>query len=601
MWTNDSQRILLDNFDTIYNSPSHLYHSALPLSPSSSWLSECYSSELSLEVRVVMGLPAGWGMCSRTVLLNDSPWTLSYWNNTIAVGSGHRDILILDAITGSQTAVLPGHTDAVRSLTFSSDGISLVSGSHDKTVKLWDVQTGGVVKTFYGHTDKIWSVSISADHTTIASGSEDNTLRLWNIEMGECHHTIEQPTTVDCTSFSPTDPQYLLSVSGTTAQHWDIDGNKVGLKFISYNTAFSPDGTQLISYTGDHGDDVIVQHINSGATVAEFTAANGYFSPCCFSPDGRLVAVATGYNVCVWEITGSNPHLVETFVGHTHNITSIKFSSSSTLISASEDKSVKFWQIGASSTDPVVTDPNSTPLTSTPTKSVILKAKNSIIIPSDLPDGVMKTWGISTGHCKGSLQTLAEDSHQNNTQLIDSKLIFVWYAGNKINIWDAEKGELLQAIDALGSVKGLRVSGDGSKVFYLYEDFVQALDIWTGKAVGNVENQHGQTEILATDGSKVWVEVRSGYSAFIHGWDFGISGSSPVEFSNELPEMLHLNDTKVWETNVSGIKDVVTGKVILQLPERFGKVVHVQWGIQYLVVSFRSKEALILDFSHMLL
>ena len=601
MWANDSQRILLDNFDTIYNSPSHLYHSALPLSPSSSWLSECYSSELSLEVRVVRGLPAGWGMCYRTVLLDDHPWTLSYWNNTIAVWSVHRDIIILDAITGSQTTVLPGHADAVRSLTFSSDGISLVSGSHDRTVKLWDVQTGGVVKTFYGHTNIIWSVSISADHTTIASGSEDKTLRLWNIEMGECHHTIEQPEIVFSTSFSPTDPQYLLSVTGTTAQQWDIDGNKVGHTFISYNIVFSPDGTQFISYTGDDGDDVIVQHINSGATVAEFSAANCCFSPCCFSPDGRLVAVATGYNVCVWDITGSNPHLVETFVGHVYNITAIKFSSSSTLISASEDKSVKFWQISASSTDPVVTDPNSTLLTSAPTKSVILKAKDSVIIPRDLPDGVMKTWGISTGHCKESLQTLAEDSHQNNTQLIDSKLIFVWYAGKKINIWDAERGELLQAIDVLGSVKDLRVSGDGSKVFYLYKDFIQAWDIWTGKAVGNVGGQCGLAEILATDGSKVWVEVRERYSVFIYGWDFGISGSSPVELPNKLPERLYINDTKVWETNLSRIKDVVSGKVILQLPERFGKVVHVQWGVQYLVVSFRSKEVLILDFSHMLL
>ena len=163
MWTNDSKRILLEHFDIIHNSPSHLYHSALPFSPSTSWLHECYSLELSQEAKVVKGLLAEWGMCSRTVLSNNSPYTLSYWNNTIAVGSTHRDILILDAITGSQTAVLTGHTDEVRALIFSSDGTSLVSGSCDKTIKLWDVQTGGVVKTFCGHTHWVYSVSISAD------------------------------------------------------------------------------------------------------------------------------------------------------------------------------------------------------------------------------------------------------------------------------------------------------------------------------------------------------------------------------------------------------------------------------------------------------
>jgi WD40 repeat protein len=117
---------------------------------------------------------------------------LSYHNNSIAVGSEPGDIIILNAITGSQTAVLSGHTDEVNCLTFSSDGTSLVSGSDDCTVKLWDVQTGGVVKTFSGHTDWVWSVSISADCTIIASGSSDNTICLWNIQTGECQHVIRQ-------------------------------------------------------------------------------------------------------------------------------------------------------------------------------------------------------------------------------------------------------------------------------------------------------------------------------------------------------------------------------------------------------------------------
>jgi len=164
IWTNDSQQIILDNFDAIQDSPSHLYHSALLLTPSLSWLCACYSSELPEGVKVVRGLPEEWGGCSRTVLLNSHPQTLSYCNNTIVVGLKEGDILILDAITGSQMAVLSGHTDTVESLAFSSDGISLVSGSNDKTVKLWDVQTGGVVKTFHGHTGSVYCFNFSRLH-----------------------------------------------------------------------------------------------------------------------------------------------------------------------------------------------------------------------------------------------------------------------------------------------------------------------------------------------------------------------------------------------------------------------------------------------------
>jgi len=113
--------------------------------------------------------------------------------------------------------------------------------------------------------------------------------------------------------------------------------------------------------------------------------------------------------------------------------------------------------------------------------------------------------------------------------------------------------------------------------------------------------------ILATDGSKVWIKYTQVYTAYrlddtfgldAFGLDFGTPGSSPVKLSSKPPDRVHLNDTKFWETNTSRMKDRVTEKVIFQLPEEFGRAVHVQWGGRYLVVCFRSRAALILDFSH---
>ena len=181
----DSQRFILDCFDVIFGSPSRLYH-YLPFSPSSSWLRECYSSELSRALKVVGGLPAEWGMCSRTVSgFNGDLFALACWKDTIAIGWAARSITILDAITGARTAVLPGHTGGVRSLSFSSDGALLVSGSEDETVKLWDTQTGGVVKTFDGRAGSVLSVSISPDCKTIASGVCDGTIHIWDLQTGE--------------------------------------------------------------------------------------------------------------------------------------------------------------------------------------------------------------------------------------------------------------------------------------------------------------------------------------------------------------------------------------------------------------------------------
>ena len=591
-WTNDSQHFLLEHFDTIRNSPFYIYHSALPLSPSSSWFHKCYGTDPSLTVKVVKGLAGKWGKCSRTVLLGSCTPTLSYWNNTVAVGSETGDIMILDTITGSQTAVLSGHTDEVGCITFSSDGTSLVSGSDDRTVKLWDVQTGGVVKTFSGHTNWVYSVSISAGCTMIASGSDDHTIRLWDIQTEECQCIIEQQGYVHYVSFSPTNPQHLISLCDRKFWQWDTNGHQISPPSYASCVAFSPNGTQFVSC---YRAAVTVQNSDSRATMAKFQVANDNIQHCCFSLNGRLVAVAAGRAIYVWDITSSDPHLVETLIGHTEDITSLTFSSPSTLISASEDKSVKFWQISALSTDLVMTDLESASIPLPLVSSISLRARDGVAISCDA-DGVVKTWDIPASLCKALSKPPAEDYKDGDFKLVNSRLVFVWYRDGKINICDLEKGDFLLQADISGvRLLDLRISGDGSKIFCINVGFIQAWDIWTGEAVGKVETSSYRPKLLAMDGSKVWIENGVGHSVR---WDFGIAGSPSVELSTWPPSMLHLNDARLWDTSQCRIWDTVTGKVVFQLSKRFqGHIVEVQWNGQYLVISLDSAKELILEFS----
>ena len=594
-WTGDSKWFILDNFESIQDCPTRIYASALTLCPSSSWLHKYCTGDVKVVTR-----PAEWGTCTRTISCSDTPYSLAHWNNTIAAGFHQGDIIFFGALTGSQTAFLSGHTKRVESLVFSLDGTFLVSGSGDKTVRLWDVQTGRVIKTFHEHRGQIFSVSISADNTMIASGSEDKTVHLCNIKTGNFCILKGHKDYVTTATFSPTNPQLLLSASkDNTVRQWGTDGHQIGSTIPGYHVAFSPDGTQFVSL---NKETVTIRNTDSRMTVVEFNLADSAYW-CCFSPNGRFIATIYE-SIGLWDITGSDPSLIQTFLGHSSYITGLVFPSFLTLTSVSHDHSIKFWQVNASLLDPSSSGTESTSLISAPIRSVSLQAENDLAFSID-SEGDVKTWDILTGCCKKSYKTGLQNILYGDMQLIDGRLILVWCMEWKeeIHVEDVEKGRLQTISTHRKYNRGLKITGDGSRILHLDLSSIKVWDMWTGKSagkkgVGSGMNYFGSLHI---DGSKFL--VCSGKS--IQGWDFGVPGSAPTQFPvTSLPKS-HLNlienrDEDGQRITLARIEDSVTGKEVFQLCGRHTSPAVMQWDGQYLIAGYKSGEVSILDSSHFL-
>lgn len=556
---------------------------------------------------MVKGLQANWGPCSQTISLDHFPLALACWKGIVAAGFDSGNIIVLSPVTQVHMSVLSKHTSLVKSLAFSSDGTYLVSGSNDKTTKLWDILTGGVIKTFCGHTSRVCSVSISLDCTTIASGSEDESIRLWDVWTGECHHIIRgHNVAITSIIFSPTNPQLLVSASSNhTVQQWNINGYRIGPTFEGDNVASYLDGTCFISWRGKIAT---VRNSGSGGVVAELQAPRTYLEHCCFSSNGKFMAGTVDHTIYVWDITNSDPHPIKTFVGHTDYITSLTFSSSLTsfpsLVSSSQDRSIKFWQVGPTSTDSVSTDPMS-PLTSASIMSVSLQANNGIAISCDSA-GIIKIWDISTGHCKTSFHTPAKEIEWGEAELVDGRLIFGWCSGTKIHLWDTKKGELLQTVDVKSHflVMDLRISGSGPTVYLLDDKSIRAWYIQTGGVAGEVRLEGKPLfNSLVVDGPRVWVRFKD---LQIQGWDFGFTGSIPVPLSGSslLPvprsHLDFIDCTGVWNTESSRVKNMITGEEVFRLIGKYGKPIVAQWDGQYLIAGYDSGAVLVLDLNHMI-
>jgi WD40 repeat protein len=66
-----------------------------------------------------------------------------------------------------------------------------MSGSDDHTVHLWVAVSGVVLHTLEGHTDDVKSVAFSSEGLRMVSGSDDHTVRVWDAVSGMILHTLD--------------------------------------------------------------------------------------------------------------------------------------------------------------------------------------------------------------------------------------------------------------------------------------------------------------------------------------------------------------------------------------------------------------------------
>ena len=107
--------------------------------------------------------------------------------------SGLTAVLMLCLVTearAQERKTLTGHVDAVLSLAFSYNGLTIASGGMDSEIKLWDAASGVLIKTFGHSYGGIYSVAFSPDGKTIVSGSGDETIKLWDVASGAEIQTI---------------------------------------------------------------------------------------------------------------------------------------------------------------------------------------------------------------------------------------------------------------------------------------------------------------------------------------------------------------------------------------------------------------------------
>jgi WD40 repeat protein/energy-coupling factor transporter ATP-binding protein EcfA2 len=244
-------------------------------------------------------------------------------------------------------AALVGHTAAVESAAYSSDGARIVTGSADNTGRIWDTKTGAQLTLLAGHTAAVWSAAYSPDGARIVTASEDKTARIWDAKTGAQITLLEgHSAAVDSAVFSPDGARIVTASTDNTARIWDAKtGAQItllaGHTAAVWSAAYSPDGARIVTASED--ETARIWDAKTGAQLAMLEGHSAAVDSAVFSPDGARMVTASDDNTArIWDATtGAQLAMLE---GHTAAIWSASYSPDGAhIVTASADNTARIW------------------------------------------------------------------------------------------------------------------------------------------------------------------------------------------------------------------------------------------------------------------
>ena len=256
---------------------------------------------------------------------------------------------------------LVGHANAVRSITFSSDGKTLASSGEGGSIILWNVATRKPIGLPMTGSDMAFSPDGKTLATNDCSGNDDKgnciqgEIILWNVATQRpIGQPLTQPGRVAGMAFSP-DGKTLASGSADgsitlwdMAAHQPIGQSMKGHTNIVYSVAFSPDGKILASGSADKTIilwDVATQ-LPIGQPLTGNTGNTSSTNGLAVSPDGKTLASGSAaYAIILWDVATHEP-LGDLPMGGTDWVNCLAFSpDGKTLATGSSNNSIIMWNV----------------------------------------------------------------------------------------------------------------------------------------------------------------------------------------------------------------------------------------------------------------
>ncbi|XP_045612520.1 WD repeat-containing protein 37 [Procambarus clarkii] len=253
-----------------------------------------------------------------------------------------------DSVSCRMVREYVGHRDGVWDVAVSRVGTPVIAtASADQTACVWGIDGGRNLLQYTGHTGSVNSVKFHPSQDLILTASGDHSAHVWQAAITPDQlrvHSSEDE--VDGSDHEDEEDGGLMGGRGDGGGAATL---RTPLRELTGHTSvviaadWLPGGDQAITASWDRTANLYDTH--TGELLSQLIGHDQELTHCCSHPTQRLVVTASKDTTFrLWDFR-EPIHSVSVFQGHTESVTSVCFTREDKVVSGSDDRSVKVWDV----------------------------------------------------------------------------------------------------------------------------------------------------------------------------------------------------------------------------------------------------------------